>query len=125
MPIVFESNSRSDLTVFRLSGDVKVKELLRTIADYFKAGHTRLELYDLSEYDGTPFSVEDINRLADFVASRAGNYRTEGKTAVVAPRDIDFGNFRMLAALTDIETPYDFEVFRTRDTAIDWLGVVI
>ena len=125
MPIVFETDKERDLTVFRLHGEIGLKDLLQAISDYFAAGHTHLELYDLTEYDGTPFSVADINRLADFVASRAGNYRTEGKTAVVAPRDIDFGNFRMLAALTDIETPYDFEVFRSLDKAVDWLGVTV
>ncbi|MCB1685984.1 MAG: hypothetical protein R3E82_00730 [Pseudomonadales bacterium] len=39
--------------------------------------------------------------------------------AAVAPRAISFGFLRMYLALRD--PPYEYEVFRTREAALDWL----
>ena len=123
MTVNFDTDRSKDLTVFRFSGEICLGDLIQAIKDYFDSGFTTYEIYDLSAYAGNPFSNDDINNLADFISDRAGNYRVEGKTAIVAHRDIDFGNFRVVAALTDIETPYDLEVFRTMETACDWLGL--
>lgn len=123
MTIRFDVDRSKDLAVFRFSGEICLQDLIGAIREYFKAGFATYEIYDLTDYGGSPFSVDDITDLADFIGDRAGNYRVEGKTAIVAHRDIDFGNFRVLAALTDIETPYDLEVFRTMDKACNWLGL--
>jgi hypothetical protein len=122
MTITYDIDRNRELTLFRFSGDIRLDDLIETIYDYFRDGFTRYEIYDLTGFDGSPFSAADIDRLAGFLRSRSGNFRVAGKTAIVAPRDIDYGNFRMLAALTDIETPYEFEVFRTIEGANDWLS---
>ena len=93
MPIAFKSDTRSDLTVFRLTGEVRLKDLLRTISAYVKAGFTRFELYDLTTHDGTPFSVEDINRIADFISSRAGKLPDRGKNRRRGPAGYRFRQF--------------------------------
>lgn len=123
MTIHFDIDRSKDLAVFCFSGEIRLEELIRTIKAYFKAGFATYEIYDLRDYDGSPFTIDEINDLAEFISDRAGKYRVEGKTAIVVHRDIDFGNSRVLAALTDIETPYDLDVFRSMDKAYHWLGL--
>jgi hypothetical protein len=50
--------------------------------------------------------------------------RKGGKTAVVAPRDVDFGLSRMTEALHTSgrpAPPYEFTVFRTEQEALAWI----
>lgn len=59
---------------------------------------------------------EHLNAIDRHRAQRGVNYRV----AVVAPRDVDFGVFRMYGSLAD-EQAFAVMVFRTRAEAEAWL----
>lgn len=48
--------------------------------------------------------------------------RPGAKLAVVAPSDSTYGTSRMHQLLTESHQPLQIEIFRDRDSALEWLG---
>ena len=80
---------------------------------------TRWVLWDLSRADTKNVPVDEVDDIAQLrlenIIQMGG-----GKTAVVAPKDLDFGMARMLQAKA-IGAPRHLMVFRTMDEAWDWM----
>lgn len=79
-------------------------------------------LYDFTDGVTAELSSENMREHVKTVAAhqqqRGENYRV----AILAPRDLDFGMFRVYQALAD-ELPLHIRVVRTREEADAWLRV--
>ena len=123
MPVSVETVGGKNLTIFHVSGNVTFYELRHAIDLYRRSGPTELELYDLSRWTGEPFTARDVENISNFLRYGAGNYRSTGKTAIVATEDIHFGNARAFLALTELDLPFKIDLFRSLGDAYAWLGL--
>ncbi|MBI9083359.1 MAG: hypothetical protein JEZ11_07155 [Desulfobacterales bacterium] len=110
-----------DLTVFRISGAFDREELIQAIIECSEKGFTKYKIYDVLGDNEIPFSADDVNKMADFIIDFSRKENIEEKTAIVVSRDIDFGNARMLMALTNPDIPHEMGVFRSIEGAYEWL----
>ena len=79
-------------------------------------------LVDLRPSESSPRSEEILQQFAGFVRTKYTGVTTRPKIAVVAPEDLSFGLARMYEAFSH-SVPWDFEVFRAMDAALDWLAL--
>jgi len=63
-----------------------------------------------------------MQESVDFMQRQFVGISIRPKVAVLAPGDVSFGLARMCEAFSD-GAPWKFEVFRSADAALAWLGV--
>ncbi len=111
----------SDLTVYRVIGQVTGDDVSRIIKEFYDNHITRNVLWDLSESDVSKLSADDVFRVAHTPRKRA-EMRIGGKTAIVAPTDITFGLTRMYEFMTEVQSfSFTTQTFRTTQEAYQWL----
>ncbi|HUL29981.1 MAG TPA: hypothetical protein VLZ03_05950 [Thermodesulfobacteriota bacterium] len=121
MPIETTRDQERNLTVHVVTGPVSEQEMYGTLEEFYKREPTALLLWDLSKAD---LSWVTPNMLQRFVrkAVKLGARRRGGRTAVVAPEDLQYGLGRMTEAFVESESaPFSFHVFRSRQDALSWL----
>ena len=114
MPIDFRIDGAQDLTVFNLTGQVTLSELIDTLDAYGKSDPTFYEIYDAREVDGDRLTAAEIQKLAVYLKSHADRRALGSKIDVIVSNDIDFGIPRMISSLIDQEVPYKMEVSELR-----------
>jgi hypothetical protein len=115
----------AELTVALASGEVAAAEVLATYRLFLEAGEGTSPnvLWDFSAATMVAVSSAEIRALAAEIVSAGRDRRRPGRTALVCPRDVDFGLARMLTLLVaDHGLPVELCVFRERAEAIAWLG---
>ena len=113
--------SKAGLTVFTATGPVSVEDVVDAITSFYENGKTLDSLWDLRDAQLKDFPTDGARKISQ-VASQYKQERAGGKTAIVAPRDVDYGISRMHQAYM-ADFPWEFEVFRSIDDACGWLGV--
>jgi hypothetical protein len=108
------------ISIITCFGRLNEKEIKDAVQSFYKSPTKNL-IWDLSEA-----SVEDISpEYVGWIQSRVrrlGVSREGGKTAFVAPKDLEYGMARMFQILSDKEAfPFDVGVFRAHDEAGKWL----
>ena len=86
--------------------------------EFYAAGPTRLELWDMSDADLSQVTVSGMQK---FISSEAhlGNARQGGQSAVITKANLQYGLGRMAEILVEFESlPFAFRVFRKRDERI-------
>jgi hypothetical protein len=122
MPITYEVDRASRLMVTRIGGRITPAEafayLDQIIAD--PDNDQCDELMILDDVDLSGIGAADIRALA----RRASELTQDDqfRVAVVAPRDADFGVWRMFQTFRDLGD-HRMAVFRRIEEACDWLGV--
>ncbi len=111
---IFEVVTRGDAEV------LKFKEILDATF-----GHERWKpgmpyLFDHSDLDSGPLTVNDVRRIADFCADRKKEFGYS-RLAVVLRRDVEFGLARMWGVFVDGRWDAIVSIFRSRDKAVQWL----
>ena len=66
----------------------------------------------------TTFSNNEIYMLAKY---RKDPRAVKIKIAIIAPTDLSYGISRMHGALSESENPYNINIFRDMNSAIEWL----
>lgn len=112
-----------DLTIRKITGAITAAELLKAVRQFY-AGHiTKNVMWDISESSLGQLTSEHIRSIAELVHMYA-EARIGGKTAIVAPADLEYGISRMLSILAElIDIPFDTQTFRTLSEATEWMGV--
>lgn len=111
-----------DLTINEIAGPVSEEEMYLALTGPDDHEPTRLLLWDMSRAE-VAHVTPDILRKFVGKAAELGAGRQDGRTAVVAPDDLQFGLARMSEVFSELESaPYDFRAFRTRQEAFEWLG---
>lgn len=126
MPIIFQTDRSRELTVFKITGTVKIREWLNTLREYAGTGVTRYELYDIREGEGEGFTSKQIDKIVEDAKASIHVRPPGSKTALVATKDVHFGMSRMYQAVSEIEgITWKSETFRTIEDAYEWLGIDI
>lgn len=79
-------------------------------------------LVDLQRTKSSERGGAALRELAQFIQGLFKNVQKKPKVAVVAPKDVSFGMARMYSFFSS-EVPWEFNIFRSIDNALDWLGL--
>ncbi len=113
-----------NLTIFTAKGELTYAEQLATLKEFYDGHPTVNVIWDFRSIEGSRITSEELNRIISFIKSQESN-RPQGKTALVATTDLDFGLSRMGQAYADIqELPWQIQAYRSMDEAIKWIEEV-
>ena len=109
------------LTFHLCEGKISVEDLVTEIRSSNDEEPTPDHLWDLSAADMSGIAIRELERLAR-LAERTTRGKVIRKTAVVSPKDAEYGLGRVYQAYTDIAGHRAaVGVFRTREEAEGWL----
>jgi hypothetical protein len=125
MPITYQLKPDLRLVILVHAGVVTDDEFLSFYKALFE--DSRFDesfnlLVDLRQAESSVRSPETLKESAEFMKWQYENTTATPKVAVAASEDISFGLARMYEAFSG-QIPWEFEVFRTIDTALSWLGL--
>ena len=110
------------LIVLSLEGDIDVNEFLKTLRG-FAAGEIKYRnvIWDTTQGSVGELDPSVIRDITDFLKKGLG-MRQGGKTAVVAPEDLNYGIGRVLQAYTDLgDLLVEYRTFRSLEDAMAWM----
>jgi hypothetical protein len=114
-------NEKQDLTVHEASGLISEVEMYEAQKNFYKNNPTTLLLWDMSQAEVSHITSDILRKFA-IKSAELGALRQTGRTAVVAPEDLQFALARMSGVFSEMESaPYSFRPFRTREEALQWL----
>ncbi len=112
-----------DLTIHEVQGSVTTEDILKVIEAFHIANPTLHVLWDFRQAEAVHLSASDIQQVVNQVQQYAKD-RKGGKTALVLPDDLWYGQGRMVHAYAELrELPVTFSCFRSMAEAEEWLGV--
>ena len=119
MPFSYEIDTARRLVVIILTGDVSGRDIHDAISTYvedpaWRPGYDRV--WDSSGTKSMVLDLDEVRRiwkLLEALQSRMG----EGRTAVVARRDVD----RTAAEIIRAKTPWPLRIFPTMEKALAWI----
>jgi hypothetical protein len=112
-----------DLTMYVVNGKVSADEIIEKVVEYYTKHPTKLVLWVMEDAFTEGISTEEIQEII-LTAKKYSGSRKEGKTAIVGPKEIDYGLGRMYQTFSEIEgLPYEYRVFKELEEAKNWLGV--
>jgi len=122
MPIAIKRNSRRNLTTFICSGNLKLQEIRDAVKDLYEHDATPYLVWDFSQAISTE---ADYKALSDWRSAIPSDLPLElhknGKTAVIAPKDVMYGIARIAESLFEPVIPHKIRVFRSEAAALEWL----
>jgi hypothetical protein len=126
MTITISVDHDKQLTDIKVVGTLSFNEALDTLHDFYQKSPTKNLLWDFSDASFDNISSWNLKKLTDYV-KQYGHLRIGGKTALVAPNDLERGllqmlEIRLLEAFDETdEIPIRLEISRSVDEAISWL----
>lgn len=84
-----------EMTVVKAIGTIIPGELLSALEEFYTYNPTKFIIWDLTEASAIQLKSKYIEQIVKLV-SRYKSSRPGGKTAIVAPGDLEFGVSRML-----------------------------
>lgn len=122
MAITSHINDAQRLTIFTVSGELVFDDLVLALHGFYQGAPTANVIWDLRKTEGNQLSAKELRKAAAFLKQHAGK-RPQGKTALVAVSNLDFGLARVIMTYAEIENlPWHFRTFRSMSEAIGWLG---
>lgn len=124
MPITKNFDPSKNLTIFKCEGDLTFAEIAGSIKGFYgEIDHpiTKKLVWDLRNASIWSLSMEELKSIAELSVQNE-RLMKGGKTAVIAPKDIDFGLARVYQAHT-VGTARELMVFRTLEVAEEWLEI--
>ncbi len=121
MLIKVEKNVGRNLTIFYCSGVLKIEDIKHEVKTFHDGEPTLNTLYDLSQVSLQGLGYTILHEWSRFRASYLNfDQRKSGKTAIVAPTDLQYGTARMAEALFKNKIPHEIRVFRSKSEALGW-----
>ena len=77
-------------------------------------------IMDHSDLNAGPVTAKGIKRIAQLARERRAKMGVK-KSAIIAPRDLEYGLARMWLVIVDDEIDVTTKIFRTRKDAIAWI----
>jgi hypothetical protein len=126
MPIISQVDKSKNLTIYTLAGELTIDEIYEALKSFWEAHELTLNiLWDARSAIVTNLKSSDIENIATFISQYRDRFeeRKDGKAAIVASTDLQYGLSRIVEALYEIEDfPTNLQAFRTIEEAIQWLG---
>lgn len=121
MPILVDQ-TENDLTIFTVIGDALFAEVMDMLERIYRKNPTLNNLWDLRQGSAINLTYDHLVSIVEYIAKVAGK-RKGGKTALVSPRDVDYGILRTIDAFGELnQLPFLIQVFRDFDEAIIWIS---
>lgn len=106
-----------DITMFTASGVVGADEVMQEMSRFYDSDPTHLVLWDFRAADVSGITSDEVRMIAG-LAGGAYRNRAEGKTAIVASKEVTYGLSRMYQSLLDgAELSVDTRIFRSIEEA--------
>lgn len=120
--ITLEVYEEKDLAIFTAEGSITVQDVCDSIDSYYSGPIMSLILWDATRLDLAPWQKDDILSAVRKVKAYS-HLRVGGRSALVFPRDLNFGLAKMFQAYSEVDNlQIEVEVFRNIEEAIEWLG---
>lgn len=111
------------VTVKSVTGSPSLRQVLAAVESIYSDTVTSDVVWDFSEGSSARLSAEDLQRIVLLVKRRAAA-RKGGRTAMIAPGDLEYGMGRMLEVFRDLaQIEFEFRVFRSAADASRWLEI--
>ncbi|MGD8367067.1 MAG: hypothetical protein PVG78_05460 [Desulfobacterales bacterium] len=121
MTISLSYEKARDLTRFVAEGELTYEDQMAALRTFYEQGPSANVLWDFRRISGSRITSEGVEGIVAFLKSHKGK-RINGKTALVAPTDLDFGLSRIgeaYAACSDLA--WEIRAFRSMAEAIAWI----
>lgn len=121
MAIEVKRDKNQSLTIHTVKGLASEEEMYEALENFYNQEPTSLLLWDMSQAEVAHVKMDTLKAFIKR-ATALGNKRKDGKTAIFAPHDLQFGLARMSEVFAELESsPFKMGVFRSRQSALDWL----
>ena len=121
MPVSTSTDESHALTIFTVEGELTFQEQMNALKAFYSGDPTANVLWDFRLMKGNRVSSQELEELFNFIKANRGK-RLQGKTALVATSDLDFGLSRVSEAYSQIrQLPWEMKAFRTMDEALEWI----
>lgn len=121
MGIKITKDKGQDLTVHVVTGPVSEAEMYDALTKLYKQEPTMHLLWDMSKAEVGHVTTDTLRRFVR-KAAQMGERRQGGRTAIIAPQDLQYGLARMSEFFAEMESaPYNLRVFRSKEEALQWL----
>lgn len=111
-----------NFTTLAIVGPVTLDEMIKVVDDFYAEESTRYTLWDLSQSDLSNVKPDEILKFIQKAAESGLVHERDGRTAIFASDDLQYGLGRMAETYADCEDfPYGMGLFRSREEAMDWL----
>ena len=117
------SDATKNRTKFSVEGSITIIDVLNAIRKFYEGGAvTKNVLWDLTNGKAKEIQSSELENIVNLRKGFA-HLRKGGKTAILAPADIEFGMSRMVELMTDFkEETIETRVFRTMENTKQWLS---
>jgi hypothetical protein len=106
-------------------GPIVADELKAAIEQLAGIRATNLVFWDFSDATELTMTVDEIRSLARLAREHSSQRSADAKTAVLVTKDFLFGIARQAHAYAIVMSPTPpIEIFRDRQAALSWLGVL-
>jgi hypothetical protein len=126
MPITSKIDKRMNLTTFTLTGELTMDEILGALKCFWGGRELTLNtLWDTRNAIVNNLKSSEMGNIAEFIGQNRNRFeeRKDGKAAIVASTDLQYGLSRILGTLYERESvPIKLRPFRKMEEAIQWLG---
>ena len=122
MPINKLVDRTKNLSTFTCHGELLPEEIILTLTKFYQGVEgplTRKVLWNMSDATSMNISMQDIDEIVALRLNHEGTM-SGGKTAIVAPQDVNFGLARVFEIRTT-GTDRELMVFRTYEEAAEWI----
>jgi len=110
------------LTIFTVKGELTFQEEMEALKAFYGGEPTSNVLWDFRLMEGNRLTSAELNQLFNFIKKNQEK-RPQGKTALVAASDLDFGLSRASETYSQIKRlPWEIRAFRSMDQALKWIN---
>ena len=121
-PITVEVVEELSLSIFAVTGDVLVDEIVRVILEHFPEHRSDNSIWDLTEANLSVLTKDGIVRIAEAGQAVARYRRADGRTAIVVRRHVERVLLKLYKAVDDFYgATRGFRFFDNRADAVAWI----
>ena len=125
MAITSEVEKTKNLTIYTLTGELTLDEILNALKSFWEAHTLTLNLlWDARSAKLSQLKSEEVAKITGFISQYKHRFeeRKGGKAAIVASSNLQYGLSRILGTFYEIEGfPTQLKIFRILDEAMEWL----
>ena len=125
MPITSKVEKTKNLTIYTLTGELTLDEILNALKSFWEAHTLTLNLlWDAQGAKVNQLKSEEVAKIIEFIGQYKHRFeeRKGGKAAIVASSNLQYGLSRIMGTFYEIEGfPTQLKIFRIMDEAIKWL----
>jgi hypothetical protein len=112
---------KRSIAIHKCSGNLTNKDMSDAINAFYVGSTNKYTLWDFSNASMNNIPIESVKQLIILEQKRASSI-VGGRTAVVAPKDLEYGYARMLQIQSDTnDLLFKVGVFKTLEEANQWL----